>query len=70
MELYQPFIANFTQWYSQLKTQVVQTQPTLANIPAGYRAIVRWVRSRMTQELHSRISVQLNNTLTTQQPVL
>eukprot|EP00347_Sterkiella_histriomuscorum_P012390 403368760 len=66
MALYSPFVGNFTQWYSQIRSQVVQSQPALAAIPPGYRSIVRWVRTRMIQELHSRIGAALNVTLADQ----
>ncbi|CDW89739.1 UNKNOWN [Stylonychia lemnae] len=60
---YSMFLNNFTQWFSNISSQAVQSQPGLAAIPPGYRAIVRWVRTHMIQELHVQIAVQVNQTL-------
>jgi hypothetical protein len=45
----------FSQWLSTIQYQAFNREAGSAVIVPGYRAIVNWVKDRMSQEIYARI---------------
>jgi hypothetical protein len=48
-------LQGFAKWLNTLQLSVVNREPGLTQIRPGYRAIAKWIKDRMVQEVYFRI---------------
>lgn len=50
---------NFAKWLKTVKAEFVNKEPGMLMVVPGYRAIVQWVKDRMSQEIYARVRQQI-----------
>ncbi len=55
----QQLFVNFAKWLKTVKAEFVNKEPGMQMVIPGYRAIVQWVKDRMSQEIYARVRQQI-----------
>ena len=52
-------LQSFSNWLKNVQAQVINRQQGLSAIEPGYRAIVKWVKDRLVQEVYTQIRANI-----------